>query len=114
MRRGDLYRVRSPRNDTKAARVFLVVSRQPFIDSRYTTVACIPVYSNATGVPTEVPVGPASGLRHESVLRCDEITSIEKSRLTDFVGTLPEFPLRRVSRALAAALAIHPEDIEDL
>ena len=33
MRRGELYRVRRPPGDPKPARVFVVVSRQPLIDS---------------------------------------------------------------------------------
>ena len=114
MRRGELYRLRSPRNDTKAARVFLVVSRQQFIDSRYSSVACVPVYSNGSGVLTEVIVGPAFGLLHHSVLRCDEVTSVQKTRLTDYVGSVPVAVMRDVARAMAIALNINPEDIEDL
>ena len=42
MRRGDLFLVeRGARNDTKRQRVFLVVSRQPLIDSSYSTVICL-------------------------------------------------------------------------
>jgi len=114
VQRGELYRVRSPRDDAKAARVYLIVSRQQFIDARYSSVACVPVYSSVTGVPTEVMVGPAFGLRHESVLRCDEVTSVAKSRLTDFVGAVPPLVMHRVARAMAIALEILPDDIEDL
>ena len=74
----------------------------------------IPVYSVGSGSSTEVPVGPAEGLRHPSVLRCDEVTSVEKSRLSSFVGTLAANRFREVHRAMAIALVISPEDIEDL
>jgi mRNA interferase MazF len=45
MRRGELYRVRGPPGDSKPARVFVVVSRQPLIDSNYSTVICAPVFT---------------------------------------------------------------------
>src|ERR1700730_6118782 len=45
MRRGELYRVRRPPGDPKPARVFVVVSRQPLIDSTYSTVICAPVFT---------------------------------------------------------------------
>jgi mRNA interferase MazF len=46
VRRGDLYRVeRGSQRDPKKSRVFVVVSRQELIDSRFSTVICAPVYS---------------------------------------------------------------------
>ena len=41
MKRGELYRVfRGSKNDPKNYRVFLIVSRQPLIDFRFSTVIC--------------------------------------------------------------------------
>lgn len=114
MQRGEFYRVRAPRNDVKDARIFLIVARPDFISARCSSVACAPVYTNAHGIATEVPVGPKDGLRHYSVIRCDEVTSVEKKRLVDYVGSLDESRMREVNRALAIALDIAPEDIEDL
>lgn len=114
MRQGEIYRVRLPRESARPRRAFLIVSRQPFIDAAYSTVVCVPVYSNAHGLNSEVRVGPREGLARVSVLRCDEVTSIEKSRLTDYVGSIGAEIRSEVSRALAAALGIFPEDIEDL
>lgn len=114
MQRGDFYRVRAPRNDVKDARIFLIVARPGFISARYSTVACVPVYTNAHGIATEVPLGRDDGLRHHSVIRCDEVTSVEKKRLVDYVGSLNESRMREVNSALAIALDITPEDIEDL
>jgi mRNA interferase MazF len=114
VQRGEFYRVRSPRNDAKDARVFLIVARSGFVDAPYSSVMCAPVYTNAHGIATEVPVGPGDGLRHDSVVRCDEVTSVEKRRLVDYVGSLPESRMREVNRALAIALDVASEDIEDL
>ena len=88
MRRGELYRVRRPPGDPKPARVFVVVSRQPLIDSTYSTVICAPVFTQWHGLPTQVPVNTAEGLKHESAIQCDGLMSLEKSRLTDYVGEL--------------------------
>jgi mRNA interferase MazF len=50
VKRGDLYRVcRGAKYDPKDYRAFLVVSRQPLIDSRFSTVICAPIYSGYIG-----------------------------------------------------------------
>ena len=65
MRRGELYRVaRPPARDPKRFRVFVVVSRQALIDSRFSTIICAPVYSTRHGLATQVDVGLNEGLRH--------------------------------------------------
>jgi len=107
MRRGDFYRVYKPSTlDPKRHRVFVVVSRQILIDSRFSTVICAPVYSSFDALSTQVPVGPDQGLKHESSIHCDELISIPKSALTHFVGTLPPDKLETLNRALAAALGL--------
>ena len=83
MRRGELYRVRRPPGDPKPARVFVIVSRQALIDSTYSTVVCAPVFTHWHGLPTQVSVNTAEGLKHESAIQCDGLMSLEKSRLTD-------------------------------
>jgi mRNA interferase MazF len=50
---------RGSRNDPKDYRVFLVLSRQLLVDSRFSTVICAPVYSKRDGLPTQVEVGVA-------------------------------------------------------
>ena len=67
MSRGELYRVRHPSSrDPKRARVFVVVSRQALMESRFSTVICAPVYSRYDGLATQVPIGHEEGLKHES------------------------------------------------
>ena len=107
MKRGDLYRVRKPTpRDPKRQRVFLVVSRQVLVDSRFSTVICAPVYSSHAGLSTQVPVGVDDGLKHDSSIHCDELISLPKSILTDFVGSLASDLLGRVDLALAIALGL--------
>ena len=106
MRRGELYRVRRPPGDPKPARVFVVVSRQALIDSTYSTAICAPVFTQSQGLATQVAVGPAEGLKHESAIQCDGLVSLEKSRLTDYVGELDAEKLPDLDAALSAALAL--------
>lgn len=106
MKRGDFYRVRRPPGDPKPARVFVVVSRQALIASKFSTLVCAPVFSVRQGLPTQVPVGIAEGLKHESAIQCDGLMSIEKARLTDFVGALSAAKLGDLDRALTSALGL--------
>jgi len=106
MKRGELYRVRRPPGDPKPARVFVVVSRQALIDSTFSTVVCAPVFTQWHGLPTQVSLGTAEGLKHESAIQCDGLMSLEKSRLTDYVGELTFDKLRELDDALVVALAL--------
>lgn len=107
MTRGDLYRVyKGSSRDPKRSRVFVVVSRQVVIDSRFATVVCAPVYSAHHGLSTQVRVGIAEGLKHESSIHCDDLISLPKSALTDFVGSLSAPKLAELHTALLAALAL--------
>jgi len=106
MKRGELYRVRRPPGDPKPARVFVVVSRQALIDSTFSTVICAPVFTQWHGLPTQVSVNTGEGLKHESASLCDGLMSLEKSRLTDYVGELTVDKLRELDDALLVALAL--------
>ena len=113
MKRGDFYRVPKPSaRDPKRFRVFVVVSRQVLVDSRFSTVVCAPVYSARHGLSTQVPVGAEEGLRHESSIHCDELVSLSKSRLTQFVGSLATSRHVELDQALVVALGIDVDALE--
>ncbi len=105
MRRGDLYRVHRPSpQDPKRSRVFVVVSRQILIDSRHSTVVCAPIYSAYHALSTQVRVGVTEGLKHDSSIHCDELMSLPKNLLTDFIGSLSQPKIAELRVALLAAL----------
>ncbi len=107
MTRGELYRVAHPSSrDPKRSRVFVVVSRQVLIESRFSTVICAPIYSIHDGLSTQVAVGIDEGLKHESSIHCDELVSLPKSVLTNFIGTLSPQTVRALNQALCVALDI--------
>jgi mRNA interferase MazF len=110
MKRGELYRVANPSaKDPKKSRVFVVVSRQVLIDSRFSTVICAPIYSTHDSLSTQAMVGVDEGLKHESSVHCDELISMPKSFLTNYIGSLSPQKIEEVNRALSVAL-----DIRDL
>jgi len=89
--RGDLYRVAHPSGrDPKRSRVFVVVSRQVLIDSRFSTVICAPVYTSFHGLSTQVLVGVEEGLKHPSSIHCDDLVSLPKRTDWECVSTAAE------------------------
>lgn len=106
MKRGELYRVYKPGGDPKKHRVFVVVSRQVLIDSRFATVICAPVFTSGQDLTTQVAVGLDEGLKHESWIMCDNLVSIRKSDLTHFVGSLSLGKIKELDRALKIALGV--------
>lgn len=112
MKRGELYRVAHPSSrDPKKHRVFVVVSRQVLIDSRFSTVICAPVYSRHDALSTQVALGVDEGLKHDSSVHCDELVSLPKSALTNYVGALPPPKLQALARALRTALDISEQPL---
>ena len=110
MRRGELYRIRRPTSrDPKKFRAFVIVSRQILIDSRFSTVICAPVYTTYEGLSTQVDVGIDEGLKHDSGIHCDELISLPKSMLTNYIGKLSAEKLHLLERALKIALQLHDE-----
>jgi len=105
VRRGDLFRVAHPSaNDPQRYRVFVVVSRQALIDSRFSTAICAPIYSVHDGLSTQVPVGVEQGLKHASSVHCDELVSLPKASLTNWVGRLSPQQMAALDDALRIAL----------
>ncbi len=104
LRRGNLYRVRKPGGDSKSHRVFVVASRQPLIESRFSTVICAPIYTRRDGLATQVNVGIECGLKHDSAIHCDALVSLPKRILSDYVGSLALPAGQAFNRALQIAL----------
>lgn len=104
MKRGEIYRVHKPGGDAKEYRAFVVLSRQVLIESRFSTVICAPIFSNGEGLSTQVEVGPDQGLKHQCWIMCDNLISLKKADLSNYVGSLTAAKINEVSRALKMAL----------
>ena len=106
MKRGELYRVYKPGGDTKQYRTFVIVSRQVLIDSQFSTVVCAPVFTHGEGLSTQVAVGTDEGLKHASWIMCDNLVSLRKTDLTNFLGSLARSRVAELDQALKMALDI--------
>ncbi len=107
MKRGEFYLVRKPGSrDPRKQRVFLIVSRQALIDSRFSSLICAPVYSQHDGLSTQVRVGPDEGLKKNCSIHCDELVSPSKSVLTHYVGSLRGNRSRELDNALTIAVGL--------
>ena len=107
MKHGELYRVcKGNKNDPKDYRVYLIVSRQVLIDSQFPTVICAPIRTNYGSLPTQVEIGVNEGLKHNSAIFCDDLISIPKSILTDYISSISEAKMEEVNTALRIALAV--------
>ena len=107
MKRGDLYRVyKGNKLDPRDFRFFVIVSRQTVVDSNFSTVTCAPIYSRWDEISTQVPIGIESGLKHDSAIHCDELISLPKSMLTNYIGSLSNIQIQELNAALKIALEI--------
>ena len=106
MKRGEIYRVHRPEGDPKRYRSYVVVSRQVLIDSAYSTVICAPIFTEGDGLDTQVPVGVDEGLKHDSWIMCDNLRSLRKTDLSQFVGSLSRSKLSELDRALKISLGV--------
>jgi len=108
LKRGELYLVKHPTSsDPKRQRVFVVVSRQTLIDSSFSSVICAPVYTTRDGLATQVDIGSEHGLKHDCSIHCDELVSLAKDRLTNYIGSLTYEKFLELDLALGVALDIH-------
>lgn len=62
--------------------------------------------TNADGRSTEVVVGIPEGLKHQSVINCDQLQVVRKSALTNYLGSLSPKNLTAVNTALKIALSL--------
>ncbi len=102
VRRGQIWRChfKAPGK----TRPVVVLSRPDAIDLLH-TVMVAPVTSTVRGAPSEVLVGVAEGLRHESAVNLDHVQTVQQARLVGYVGSLAPEKMRAVCRALAIAVA---------
>lgn len=83
-------------------RPVLVLSRDSLLAVLGTaTVAA--VTSTLRGAPTEVVVGTADGLKHESCVNLVNVFTVRQAELRSYVGTLGPEKMREVCGALGIA-----------
>lgn len=82
----------------------IVVSRQTLCDSAADKVVCAPINSGDHGRSTEVEVGTEEGLKHPSVINCDQLVVVPKASLTNYLGVISLKKRAALNSALRIAL----------
>ncbi|MGE3843427.1 MAG: type II toxin-antitoxin system PemK/MazF family toxin [Vicinamibacterales bacterium] len=99
--RGEIWMYRFKPPDKR--RPVLVLTRQQVIGLLHWTMVA-PITSTIHGVPSEVVIGVAEGLKQQCAINLDNVQSVERSRLTTYVGSLDAVQMQAVCRALAIAV----------
>lgn len=99
--RGEIWQYAFTRPDKR--RPVLVLSRQDVIGLLH-TVMVAPITSTIRGAPSEVIVGTAEGLKHDSAINLDHVQTVDQQRLVRRVGQASPATMRAVCRALAVAV----------
>lgn len=112
LRRGDLYWLDwSPGRGSEqtGTRPALVVQDDAANDNpRYPLTVVVAVSTRRRTVPTHVMVVPSAGngLSDPSCVKCEQLQTVSKQRLTRRIGTLGDADMLAVNAALRSVLAI--------
>ncbi len=112
MQRGDIYWADLiPRSgaEQRGRRPVLIVSHDGFNrTSNWRSIIVVPISTSAAQAqrgPTAVPLPQeAGGLPRDSVALCHQVTTLDRTKLTQWVGTLSPPLLQQIEAGLKAAL----------
>ena len=99
--RGEIWQFGFPKPDKK--RPVLVLTRQDMI-GRLATVTVAPITSTVRGVPSEIIVGPESGLKTESAVNLHNVVTVPVVGLRSYLGTVSPVTMGKVRDAMLFAL----------
>jgi mRNA interferase MazF len=91
------------------SRPVLILTREA-VRPYLTRLTVAPITTTIRGLSTEVPVGPANGLDHDSVVSCDNVVTVPKTALGRHLGYL--LPHQEPTLA-EAILAAHDLDLQE-
>ena len=112
MKRGEIYRadldpvVGSEQGGVRP--VVIIQNDTGNLHSPTVIVAAITTRRKKPGLPIHVPISAEeSGLRQDSVVLTEQVRTLEKSRLTRYLGTLTPEAMKRLDHALGLSLGTH-------
>ena len=100
LNRGEIWQYTFTAPDKR--RPVVIISRQEVIPL-LRTVMVAPITSTIHGSPAEVTVGVDEGLKLASAANLDHVQTVDKARLSRFVGRVPANKMRQICLALARA-----------
>lgn len=75
------------------------------------TVIVSPMTTKAkNGIPTHVKISTHCGIREDSVIMLEQIRTIDKTRLQNFICCLPDDVMSKVDKAMEISLALYKEE----
>lgn len=112
MRRGDLYWADiRPRSGSEQAgrRPVIIVSHDAFNEvPTWRSVIVVPISTSATQAkrgPTAVYLPKGSGgLRKDSIALCHQITTLDRGKITEQIGSLAVDTLKEIEQGIKAAI----------
>lgn len=105
MTRGEIWMFRFGPPDKQ--RPVLILTRSDMIGVLH-TVTVAPLTRTIRGVPSEVVVGPESGLKEPSAINLHHLVTVPRAGLRRFVGVVSPAVLAQVRGALLFALGFEP------
>ncbi len=70
-------------------------------------ITIAPITSTTRGLASEVPVGTRNGLDHDSVINCDDVTTVPADLIGEFIGYLDDDDEWALADALHAAYGLY-------
>jgi len=112
MKRGEIYRADLDPvigSEQGGIRPVLVIQNDTGnLHSPTVIVAAITTRHKKPGLPIHVPItAQESGLRYDSVVLTEQVRTLEKSRLTRYLGALSPEAMKRIDHALGLSLGTH-------
>ena len=99
--RGEIWQFSFPQPNKR--RPVLILTRQEVIGHLH-NVTVAPIITTVRGIPSEVVIGPESGLKSVSAINLDNLATVPKDGLRSFVGTVAPQILDDIREALLFAL----------
>lgn len=116
IQRGDIYQADlNPVVGSEQGGVRPVLVIQNNTGNYYSPTVIIAAMSGRTegkaDLPTHCKVGVCAGLEAESLVLLEQIRTIDKKRLSDYIGRLREKEMEQVDRCLAVSLNLRISDV---
>lgn len=108
VRRGELYYADlSPVVGSEQGGVRPILIVQNDIGNKYSPTVIAAAVTSRVGkarLPTHIPVGTSSGLPKDSLVLLEQIRTLDKQRLKERIGTVPDSVMDDVNNALMISL----------
>lgn len=111
MIRGDIYYANLGEKETgseqKGLRPVLILQNN--VGNKYsstTIVACITSKREGKHQPTHVILSKANGLKCGSICMLEQIKTINKERIIEYICTLPDYKMEQIDRALKISIGL--------